>query len=170
MLRCLSLLTLAVATFLTSDAVPAAKVGSDRFQFNRDIRIASNETVGDVTCLNCSVRVAGHVSGDVVTLHGNIIAEQGASIAGDAVAIGGHTRLGNGVQVAGDLVAIGGSAYRDPQATVGGDVTAVESAAWPVLILLLPLVFIGGLVALIIWMVRRNRQRAAVPAYTVRPT
>jgi hypothetical protein len=157
-----------LAIFLMMSTLSAMGASRDRFQMNRDIRIESDDKVGDVTCLNCSIYVRGQVAGDVLTIHGNVLAQQGAAIGGDITAIGGNARVENGTQVAGDLVAIGGTVRRDPQASVAGDVTSMGGEGWIFLIFLLPFAFLGGLVALIIWLIRRSRRPAPVPAYTLR--
>ena len=145
-----------------------AESNSDRVQFNRDIRIESGERAGDVTCIGCSIYIRGQASGDVTAIAGSVFAESGASIAGDVTAIGGNARVESGAQLAGDLTAIGGTLRRDPQASIGGDVTTMGGGGWIFLIFLLPFLFLGGIVALIIWLIQRSRHPAAVPAYTLR--
>ena len=145
----------------------ALETSPDRFQMNHDIHIQSDEKVGDVTCIGCSVYVRGQVSGDVTTIAGSVIAEPGASIAGDVTTIGGNARVESGSQVAGDLTAIGGDLRRDPQASVAGNVTTMGGHGWVFLIFLLPLVILGGIIALIIWLIQRSRRPAPVPAYTL---
>ncbi len=169
MLRFLALFTLCVPVILLMPSrTLAAEANADRFQINHDIHIQPNDQVGDVTCINCSVYVLGRVSGDVTTINGNIMAEQGAAISGDATAIRGNIRLESGTQVAGDLTAIAGTARRDPQATVGGDVTSMGGGGWVFLVFLLPFAVLGGIIALIIWLIQRSRRPAPVPAYNLR--
>jgi hypothetical protein len=158
---------LALSLVLIAVSMMAASGDSDRFQIGHDIHVGPNDKAGDVSCINCTVYVRGQVSGDVMAVHGNVVAEQGANIGGDVLAIAGNARLENGAQVGGDLTAIAGSVRRDPQATVGGDVASVGNTGWAFLILLLPLAFLGGLIALIIWLFRRGRHPAPVPAYTL---
>jgi hypothetical protein len=146
----------------------ALAANADRFQFGQDIRIQPDDEVGDVTCLNCSIYVLGRVAGDVTTINGNIVAEPGAAISGDVTAIRGNTRVENGSQVAGDLTAIAGDVRRGPQATVSGDVTSMDGGGWVFLIFLLPFAVLGGIIALIIWLIQRGRHPASVPAYTLR--
>jgi hypothetical protein len=157
-----------LAIFLTPSTLLAAQANPDRFQINHDIRIKPDDKVGDVTCLNCSIYVRGQVSGDVTTINGNVVAEQGAAIGGDVTAVSGSVRLENGTQVGGDLVAIGGTVHRDRQATVAGGVTSMGGGGWIFVIFLLPFAFLGGIVALIIWLIRRSREPAPVPTYTLR--
>src|SRR5258708_11101579 len=115
-----------------------AQGNGDRFQMNHDIHIQPDEEVGDVTCLNCSVYVLGKVSGDVTTINGSVVAEEGANIAGDVTAVRGNARIESGAQVAGDLTVIAGTVRRDPQATVGGDVTSLGGSGWIFLVFLFP--------------------------------
>jgi hypothetical protein len=157
-----------LAILFLPSALFAAKSNADRFQINHDIRIQPEDEVGDVTCINCSVYVRGRVSGDVIAIHGNVVAEQGAAVAGDVTAIGGEARIDNGTQVAGDLAAIGGTVRRAPQAAVAGDVTSMGGGGWVLLIFLLPFAFLGGIIALIIWLIQRSRRPVPVPAYSLR--
>jgi predicted acyltransferase (DUF342 family) len=161
---------LAFCALAMSLTVPTmlAQANADRFQMNHDIHIQADEEVGDVTCLNCSVYVLGKVAGDVTTINGSVVAEQGANIAGDVTAVRGNARIESGTQVAGDLTAIAGTVRRDPQATVGGDVTSMGGGGWIFLVFLLPFAVVGGIIALIVWLIQRSRQPASVPAYNLR--
>jgi hypothetical protein len=58
------------------------------------------------------------------------------------------------VKVRGDVTVFGGRIRRDPAATVGGDVTNMGGPGWMVLIFLIPFVFFGLFVGLIVWLVR----------------
>jgi hypothetical protein len=88
-------------------------------------------------------------------------------VGGDVIAIHGNVRVESGSQVGGDLTAIAGTARRDAQATVGGDVTSMGGGGWVLLIFLVPFAILGGIVALIIWLIQRSRRPAQVPAYTL---
>jgi hypothetical protein len=50
---------------------------------------------------------------------------------------------------------------------VAGDVTTIAGHGLVFLIFLLPLVFLCGIVALIIWLIQRSRRPAPIPAYTL---
>ena len=156
-----------LTVLLAPSAGYAAHTAPDRVQFTRDIRIGPNDRVGDVTCIACSVHVRGQVSGDVTAIAGSVFIEEGASIAGDVTAVGGSARAESGTQVGGDLTTIGGNLLRDPQATIAGDVTTIGGGGWVFLIFLLPFLVLGGIIALIIWLVQRSRHPAPVPAYTL---
>jgi hypothetical protein len=153
--------------FLAPTTMLAAGANADRFQFNHNIQIQPDDKVGDVTCINCSVYVRGQVAGDVTTINGNIVAQSGAAIAGDLTSIRGNAHVENSAQVGGDVTAVAGSVRRDPQATVGGGVTSLGGGGWIFLIFLLPFAVLGGIVALIIWLIQRSRRPAQVPAYTL---
>lgn len=150
------LLTALLVTFIaTTQAVAGGN--AERFQMNHDIRVGVDDNASDVTCLNCSVYVRGHVSGDIFTLNGNIIVEPEGQIGGDLATLGGDVRLESGTQVGGDVAAIGGAVRRDNAATVGGDVSAVGNRSWAVLIIFLPFAAIAGFIAFIVWLVQRAR-------------
>jgi cytoskeletal protein CcmA (bactofilin family) len=135
----------------------------ERTQFGHNITIAPGEEVSEATCFGCSIRVRGHVSGDVTAFGGSITLEDQGQIGGDATTFGGSVRLEKDVKVSGDLTVFGGRIHRDPAATVGGDVTNFGGPGWIVLILGLPLVLVGLFVALVVWVVRRLL-RPTVPA------
>ena len=137
----------------------------DRTQFGRDINVGPGEEASDATCFACSVRVRGHVEGDVTTFGGNVIVEDQGEINGDTTTFGGNVRLEKGIKVDGGVTVFGGRLYRDPSATIGGDVTNFSGSAWLLLIFGLPMVLLGAFIALIVWLVRRLTQ-ASAPATT----
>jgi hypothetical protein len=135
----------------------------ERTQFGRNITIGPGEEINEATCFGCSVRVRGHVAGDVTAFGGSISVEDQGQIGGDATTFGGSIRLEKDTKVSGDLTVFGGRIHRDPAATVGGDVTNFGGPGWIVLILGLPLIFFIGLITLVIWGVRRLL-RPSIPA------
>lgn len=134
----------------------------ERTQTGHNISIGPSEEVSEATCFGCSIRVRGHVAGDVTAFGGSIIVEDQGQVGGDATTFGGDLRLDKGVSVKGDVTVFGGRIRRDPAAIVGGDTTNMGGPGWMVLIVLLPLVFLGLFVALIVWLIRRLL-RPAVP-------
>jgi hypothetical protein len=139
-------------------AISFADRAQDRTQVGHNISIGPGEEVSDATCFGCSIRVRGHVSGDVTALGGSIIVEDQGQVGGDATALGGGIRLDRGVSVHGDVTAMGGRIRRDPAATIGGEVNSMGGPGWialVVLIFLLPFVFFGLFVALVVWLIRR---------------
>jgi hypothetical protein len=135
----------------------------DRTQFGHSINIGPGEEATDVTCFACSVRVRGHVLGDVTTFGGSIVVEDDGQINGDTTSFGGDVRLDKGVKVAGDVTVFGGRLRRDSAAVVSGDVTNFSGTGWLFLVFGLPLVMLGALLALIVWLVRRMVRRPVMP-------
>jgi len=157
----MKLQTAVIATLVLTVAVlvPSQMFArGDRVQFFQNISIGQDERVDSAVCMFCSIHVAG-TSGDTVAILGDIVVD--GTVTGDCVSVGGGIKLNGDASVAGDAVAIGRGLYRDPNATVKGDAV---SQSGPVVyfglflglfvIPLLPIVFI---VALIVWLLRRNR-------------
>lgn len=158
-LRCL----LPVLLVAAAAGSAVAQGSHERTQFGHDISIGVDEQASDVTCFSCSVRVHGKVTGDLTVFGGSVTIEHDASVAGDLTVFAGDLRLDAGSTVK-DITLFGGRIRRDTQSTVGGDITTFGGGAalWLFIIFGLPLMFLGALVALIIWLVRRFA-RPAVP-------
>lgn len=135
----------------------------ERTQVGNNISIGSGEEVSEATCFGCSIRVRGHVTGDVTSFGGNIVIEDQGQVDGDATAFAGGIRLDKEVKVGGDVNVFGGRIRRDAEARIGGEVTAMGGPGWIVPIVLAPLVFLGLLVALVVWIIRLVL-RPSVPA------
>jgi hypothetical protein len=151
---------LALLALCFAIAVPAAFAknnGGEITQFGHDIHIGADQKAADVTCFNCSVYVEGQVGGEITTFHGNIILQDGAMVGGELTAMLGDVRLGNDSKVAGELTVLGGKLRRPATASVAGDVTVMEGAAIVYLMVLSPFLVLGGLIALIVWLVRRRK-------------
>ncbi len=135
----------------------------ERTQVGSNISVGPGEEVSEATCFGCSIRMRGHVAGDVTAFGGSIVVEDQGQVDGDATSFGGGIRLDKEVKVSGDVTVFGGRIRRDPAATVGGDVTTMGGPGWIVLLVLAPLMFVGGFVALVVWVVRRLL-RPSLPA------
>lgn len=133
-------------------------------QFGRDIRIAPGEKAADLTCFRCSIYVSGEVGGEVTTFGGNIVIEPGGSVSGDITSFLGDVRLSESTSLRGNLTTLGGRVRRQPGATVGGDTTTFEGQGWVWLILGVPVLLLGGIVALIVWLIQRRRRPSPAPA------
>jgi len=72
--------------------------------------------------------------------------------------LGGGLRLDKEASVGGDVAVFGGQVRSDPAASVGGDVTNFAGSIWLLLIFGLPLAILGGIIALIVLLVRRLMQ------------
>ena len=113
-----------IGVFLSSFAVCAfAENSHDRTQFGHDIVVGAGEEVSQVTCFGCSVRVRGHVAGDVTTFAGGVVVEDQGQIGGDLTSFGGSLRLEKEANIGGDVTVFGGRIRRDESAKIGGDVS-----------------------------------------------
>jgi len=131
-----------------------AKADGDRVQFFQTITVGPDEHIGDAVCIFCSIRMAGSC-GDVVAIFGNIVVD--GAVSGDAESVGGGIKLGEDANVSGDAVAIGQGVHRHPNAVIKGEVV---SQAGPIILLgliIIPLLPVILVVALVVWLVRRNR-------------
>jgi len=151
---------LAAALLLSSLAFADAK---ERTQTGSNITVAPGQESGEVTCFGCSVRIQGHVIGDVTVFGGGVIVESSGQVDGDTTAFGGGVRLDKGSKIGGDLTVFGGKLRRDPEAIVSGEVSAFTGVGWIVAMIALPLMFLGALLAFVIWLIRRIT-RQTVPA------
>lgn len=150
-------IVVALSTGLAAQTIP------DRFQKNHDIHVESGEKIGEATCLNCSIYIRGQLAGDATAIKGNVVVAQGAHVAGDVTVLLGRASIENTAQVGGDVTVLGGTVHRDPAGRVGGDVTSL-AGGWILLILAVPVAILGGIIALIVWLVQRNRTPAPLAA------
>jgi hypothetical protein len=158
--RSYQLFSACVLLCLAMSTTAFAATKPDRTSWGHNISVGPNEQVADVTCIACSIRVRGQVAGDATTVGGSILIEDQGQVAGDVTAVAGNAELDKAVKVSGDVTVVGGDLRRDSQATVGGDVTSVGGRGWIVPILLVPFVILGLLVALIVWLIQRQRKPA----------
>jgi hypothetical protein len=163
MLESLSFRNFFVATLLalTLTIAASAKSDPDYTQIGHSINVGPGQEVGEVTCIGCSIRIRGQVSGDATTVGGSIFIEDQGQVAGDVTAVAGSIRLDKTVKIAGDATAVGGEIRRAPEAQIAGDVTSVGGPAWVPLILIAPVLFLGLLVAFVVWLVNRSRRPVA---------
>ena len=126
-----------VCGMVLAAGLPTPAVCSERFMVAEDIHIGPDETVDEVVCIACSVRVEGAV-GDLVVIAGNAVIEGRADgdaavlagsldasgpIDGDVVVVAGDAKLGAAVD--GDAVAVAGSLSLSPGVAINGDAAAV---------------------------------------------
>lgn len=140
-----------------------AVASHDRTQVGRNIVVGSSEQVSETTCFGCSIRIKGHVAGDVTAFGGSIVVEDQGQIGGDTTSFGGDIRLENQVKVDGDVTVFGGHIRRNPGAVIGGDVTDMSGGGWILLIFVAPFLVFGLFVWFVVWVVRRLTQ-PTVPA------
>ena len=161
--RLLSQYFVGVLLILSLSGLASAKP-PDRSQFNRDIHIEPDEKAGDVTCVNCNIYVRGQVLGDVTTVRGNIVVDEDAEVAGDVTTVLGDARIQKDANISGDLTVVGGILRRQPGSTVSGDVTNFGNKFLIILMMLSPLIVLGLIIALIVWLMQRGRRRQPIPA------
>lgn len=140
-----------------------ASSAPDRTQTGSDIIVRPNEEAGELTCFGCSVRIRGHVMGDVTTFGGSVVVEEGGQIDGEATTFAGSVRMEKDVKIKGDVTVFGGRIRREPTATIGGEVTNFGGGIWIAIIFGLPLIFLALFIALIVWLIRKL-MHPAVPA------
>lgn len=129
---------------------------NDRASFGSDITVAEGESVGDVACAFCSVHIHGDVTGDVAVAFGSLTVDSGHTIAGDTAIFMGDLSLGEGATINGDLAILGGEQHVGEGAAVHGS-RSVSPRVVGTGILLLPVLFLVGIIWLIVYLVRRNR-------------
>lgn len=141
----------------------AAFADRDRTHVGNDISVGPDEEVGDATCFGCSIRVRGHVTGDVTVFGGSVVVEDQGQVGGDATVFAGDIRVDKEAKIARDVTVFGGRIRRDSASAIGGSVTTMGGPGWLFLIFLVPFIFLGLFVALIVWLIRlvlRPRQPA----------
>jgi len=84
---------------------------------------AGTSMPGTVATANGPLEINGHVNGDVIALHGDVIVHAGGVVTGDAVSIGGHVKLDGGnvygeMRSLSGLPAAGAGAARAPPAPI----------------------------------------------------
>ena len=135
---------------------------NDRVQFAKSIHVAQDESVGDVVCIGCSIYMEGKC-GDVVAIGGSMLVD--GDVKGDAVAVGGSIRLNDNAVVNGDVVTVGGRLSRDPDAVVRGTTSSQSGIPILIALVLVPLLPVILIVALIVWLMRRDRRPAQTQPY-----
>ncbi|MGB7552885.1 MAG: polymer-forming cytoskeletal protein [Candidatus Korobacteraceae bacterium] len=154
---------LLLAALLSTFVAPGRLYASDGDQVHvgHSITVGENERAGNLVCVGCSIRMEG-ASQDVVAVGGSVMVD--GTIKGDVVAVGGSVFLGENASVSGDVVTVAGHLSRHPNAVVSGEVTEQSGTFLLLGMFLIPLVPLVLIVALIIWLVRRNRRPTPVRA------
>jgi cytoskeletal protein CcmA (bactofilin family) len=137
------------------------QVDGDITTFHGQIVIEPNAVVsGEVTSFWGEVRAgsSSKIGGDTTVFGGNFVLEPDGVVNGEATSFGGDIRVASGARIGGSSTAIGGVVRRQPGAMIGGEVTSMQGTAWLFLIFVAPFLFLASIIALIIWLVRRNRR------------
>ncbi len=127
----------------------------DQVHVGQSITVGEDEKTGNLVCVGCSIRMEG-TSQDVVAIGGSIMVD--GTVQGDLVAVGGSVLLGDNASVSGDVVTVGGHLARHPNAVVKGDVTEQSGTFVLLGVFLIPLVPVVLIIALIVWLISRNRR------------
>jgi|SRR5271165_7407001 len=154
------LLSAVLLVVATPPAVHARDKG-DLVQIGRSIVVEEGEEAGGLVCVGCSIHMMG-TCGDIVAVGGSITID--GTVKGDVVAVGGGVHLGENTSISGDVVTVGGRLSRHPNALIKGEVTSQSGPLVFLGFFLVPLIPLVLIVALIVWLVKPNRPRAAVRA------
>jgi hypothetical protein len=138
-----------------------ARSAEDRASVGSDITIPEGESAGDIACAFCTVRVRGEVRGDIATLFGSVIVEEGRNVSGDVASLGGDLELGQDASVGGDVAIAAGETRLGSGAAIRGQQTVLPGRVW-LLLPLAPLLIFVGLIWLVVYIVRRNRYQFPV--------
>jgi len=144
----------------------AQKSDEDRVEFGRNITVDSGQSVGDISCFNCSVYVRGAVNGDIAVFGGRVVVE--GRVKGDIAAFWGTVRLEDGAQAGGDVAVFGGAIRRAPTAAIHGEVVSF-GRGWVLLPVLVLVLIVWLIIAMVVWLATRGR-RVPVPRQTARQT
>jgi hypothetical protein len=129
----------------------------DQVHFGQSITLGEDENAGSLVCVGCSIRMEG-TSNDVVAVGGSIMVD--GTVKGSVVAVGGGILLGDNASVSEDVVTVGGHVSRHPNAVVKGDVSEQSGVFVLAGMFLIPLIPLILIIALIVWLVGRNRRPA----------
>lgn len=151
-----------MVAFTALSTVAFADGPRDRTQFGHDVNVGPDESIGEITCFGCNVRVRGQVTSDITVFGGSVTIEDQGQVGGDATVFGGGVRMEKEAKIGGDVTVFGGRIHRDAGATIGGDVTNFSGSIWLLLIFGLPLMLFAGFIALLVLLIRRLT-RPSVP-------
>src|SRR5664279_729985 len=152
--RTSSIMMSLVVLIMVAPSMAFATDGGDRVQFFQGISVGPDEHIGNAVCIFCSIHVAGSC-GDAVAIFGNIVVD--GALNGDAVSVGGGIKLGEDGSIGGGAVAIGQGVYRHPNSVVKGQTVSQAGPIILVGLIIVPLLPIILVVALVVWLLRRNR-------------
>jgi hypothetical protein len=141
-------------TFIVPTLLHASDHG-DRFQVGKGIVVSEDESVGDLVCVGCSIRVEGTCN-DVVAVGGSVTVN--GTVKGDLAVVGGGVNLGENSTVNGDVTTIGGRLSRHPNSVVKGSITSHSGAPIFFGLFLVPLIPVIVIVGLIVWLLSPSRR------------
>jgi hypothetical protein len=155
-------LLLAPALLLLAAIAPTfARADDDRVTFGSDITVAEGETANDIACAFCKVRVHGNVKGDIACAFCSVAVDGNQAISGDVAMLGGDLDLREEAEVGGDVAVMAGQTNLASGASIHGSRTVLPGRLW-LLLPFSPLLILGGIIWLIVYLVQRNRYRYPV--------
>ncbi len=105
---------------------------SDYLRFGESITVRPGEHIlGDVASIGGDVVIEGKVTGDCVSIGGNIRIASGADVSGEVVCIGGNLTLEENSHIHRDVVSVWGTLDKSDLAVVDGQVTEVSGFRVP---------------------------------------
>ena len=82
--------------------------GHPVFRFGQSFELKADDTAGDISGVFSDFRIDGHITGDMVSVMGDVSVGPKAAIDGSLVVIGGNVKVERGAKVDRDLVLVGG--------------------------------------------------------------
>lgn len=113
-------------------------------QVGRNLTVAADQQLHNVTCILCSADVGGHAGGNVRVFAGNVLVN--GSVAGNILVFGGNVTLAGTAVVGGRVVIIGGHLQQDSAATCSRHTVFPPIIFLPMIVLICAM--IGGLIRL----------------------
>ena len=116
----------------------------DVLRVGRNIVVAADQKLHNVSCVLCSADVAGHAEGNVRVFAGNVSLH--GLVAGNILVFGGNVTLASTAVVGGKVVIFGGHLQQDPAAICHRRTVLPPVIFLPAIVLLCAL--IGSLIVL----------------------
>ena len=157
----LSRLAILAALFCIFASAAARAQSRDQVQFGNNIVVREGEEAHDAVCFACSIEIDGTLHGDAVAFLGNIRVRGHAEQ--DAVAFLGNISVGDNASIERDVVVFAGNLHTGNGATIGND-----RVIFPAILFAVPLLVVGGIIALIIWAIHELTYRNR-PVYPMPP-
>jgi hypothetical protein len=155
-------LLLAPALLLLAAIAPTfARADEDRVSFGSDVTVAEGETANDIACAFCKVHVHGNVKGDIACVFCSVSVEGNQTVSGDVAMLDGDLDLHEEAEVGGDVSIVAGRANLASGATIRGSRVTLPGRLW-LLLPFTPLLLLGGIIWLIVYLVQRNRYQFPV--------
>jgi hypothetical protein len=159
-------LLLVLVFLLTVIAPNFARADNDRVTFGSNVTVQEGDTVNDIACAFCTVRIHGNVKGDIACAFCSVSLDGDQKISGDVAMFGGDLDLRQDAEVGGDVMVAAGQANLASGAMIRGSRKELPGRLW-ILLPFSPLLILGGIIWLIVYLVQRNRYR--YPVYPNRP-